>query len=89
MLHWTDVRIMSNEECRKNNTYYDSDREICAVNKNVGGCNGDSGSPLVYNKVIVGVLSYVRNLIFTCRQKIFCLNFLLYSGNWTLWFWNS
>ncbi|XP_055706355.1 chymotrypsin-2-like [Phlebotomus papatasi] len=61
-LHWTDVRVMSNEECRKTNAFHDDDLEMCAVNNTVGGCNGDAGSPLVRKKLIVGVLYYGAGL---------------------------
>ncbi|KAF7991036.1 hypothetical protein HCN44_000841 [Aphidius gifuensis] len=52
------VRILKNKDCNdKNSRMLDS--QICGYDgEGTGFCNGDSGSPLVYNDEVVGIVSF-------------------------------
>ncbi|CAH2240161.1 trypsin, alkaline B-like [Pararge aegeria] len=53
------------EQCKK--AYEDvedidiKDSVICAANENAGTCFGDSGAPMIYNNVIIGISSYYKD----------------------------
>ncbi|XP_011867919.1 PREDICTED: chymotrypsin-2-like isoform X2 [Vollenhovia emeryi] len=56
------VPIIDNDVCQtyyKNTTILSS--QICTFErKGIGACKGDSGSPLVYNGILVGIFSWTR-----------------------------
>ncbi|XP_076646274.1 chymotrypsin-1-like [Halictus rubicundus] len=55
-LQYQYVRIIRFSECRKE--YPDITTAVCTNNgANIGVCSGDSGSPLVYNNLLVAVAS--------------------------------
>ncbi|KZC03799.1 Chymotrypsin-1 [Dufourea novaeangliae] len=53
---YLNARIIKFSDCH--NIYDDITTGICTVNEpNIGTCTGDIGSPLVYNKRVIGVVS--------------------------------
>ncbi|XP_072752169.1 chymotrypsin-2-like [Anoplolepis gracilipes] len=56
------VSIIDNEVCQehyKNTTIFNS--QICTLEgKGVGACKGDSGDPLVYNNILIGIFSWTK-----------------------------
>ncbi|KAL2718151.1 chymotrypsin-2-like [Vespula squamosa] len=53
------LRLLSQNDCQ---SYFDTIKifssQICTlVNRNIGTCSGDSGSPLAYNNHVIGVVS--------------------------------
>ncbi|XP_072516399.1 duodenase-1-like [Salminus brasiliensis] len=52
------VKIVSNESCEKQWTFYNKTTMLCAGGRNHGFCTGDSGGPLVCNDMAVGIVSF-------------------------------
>ncbi|KAF5272058.1 hypothetical protein FQR65_LT05040 [Abscondita terminalis] len=58
-LRYANVSAISLNECRTALPQYSIDNnELCALTRGVGGCDGDNGNPLVYNHMLIGVLSW-------------------------------
>ncbi|XP_015121520.1 chymotrypsin-2-like [Diachasma alloeum] len=58
ILKKSDVSVLTNEECNKKNGRVFDD-QICGFDGiDRGFCNGDSGSPLVYNYQVIGIVSF-------------------------------
>ncbi|XP_034935036.1 chymotrypsin-2-like isoform X2 [Chelonus insularis] len=54
----TKVNILTNNECNERDTRI-LETQMCGFNgRQTGFCNGDSGSPLVYNDQVVGIVSF-------------------------------
>lgn len=65
LLKYTQVKILSDDECEATEVTYNSETNLCALgyeNEFSGTCEGDSGSPLVVDyegeSVAVGIVSY-------------------------------
>ncbi|XP_011310067.1 chymotrypsin-1 isoform X2 [Fopius arisanus] len=58
ILQKADVSVITNDECNRKDGRVFSD-QICGLDgKNRGFCEGDSGSPLVYNNRVIGIVSF-------------------------------
>ncbi|XP_015117640.1 chymotrypsin-2 isoform X2 [Diachasma alloeum] len=53
-----NVTVLTNDECNKKDASI-LDTQMCGFDgRGTGFCNGDSGSPLVYNNEVVGIVSF-------------------------------
>ncbi|XP_043505736.1 chymotrypsin-2-like [Polistes fuscatus] len=59
LLRKLNLKILSQNECQNyfSNINIKSSQICTLVQKNVGTCSGDSGSPLAYNNQVIGVVS--------------------------------
>ncbi|KAF7990980.1 hypothetical protein HCN44_000785 [Aphidius gifuensis] len=59
VLQKRNVTILKNKECNDKKNSNMLDTQVCGYDgKGTGFCNGDSGSPLVYNDEVVGIVSF-------------------------------
>lgn len=60
-LQYTDLRVVSDDDCGVTNFGFDGDTGVCAEELLTDSCNGDSGGPLFHNgspRIQVGIVSY-------------------------------